>query len=113
VTATDADGAYSSSPLVAQVLGSGVIVSPVTPAISAIAISSSEIGITYIAPAGSDLMVEWFQPGDLNYHSLTTYTVLSSDPGQTTVAVHGLSPSSQYYFRLKLNFTVPSPPLYG
>jgi hypothetical protein len=102
VTATDADGAYSSSPLVIQVLSSGSAVSPVTPALSAAPVSSSEIDLTYSVPANSTPELEWLAPGDLNFHALTKFKVISSTSSSTTVAITGLAADTHYNFELNV-----------
>jgi fibronectin type 3 domain-containing protein len=99
VTAANDVGVYAASPFLVAVTGAPAGLGLLS--ISASPVSATEIDVTYSAPGFQDVEIEEFGPGDLNYSTLTNYSVVSSNGNQETIAVTNLEPNSHYNFRVR------------
>ena len=67
--------------------------------LSALCVSNAEIDLTYNSAPGQQLELEQYNPLNLTYEPITTFTATAGTTG--TFPVQGLRPSTHYEFRLR------------
>jgi len=98
-----ATGTYQPHIIVTHDADNNAVMTQSTLSVSALDVASvgaNSITLSYSVSSGEQLSLEEAGPGDLNYHTLSSFSP-NSTPGIYTYTVNGLTPSSHYNFRLR------------